>query len=83
MDMFGKVALNIRNVSLDVVMHHMVTTLRPGPFADSLCMELVANLDEVRWRTAKLMQLEELRKFRNQARVEAGNDKGKEKEKER
>jgi len=32
---------------------------------------------------AKYMQLEELREFRNQVRVEARGDKGKDKEKER
>jgi len=32
MNRFGKVALNIQNQSLDVAMHQMVTTLRPGPF---------------------------------------------------
>jgi len=35
-------------------------------------------LDELRKRTAKYMQLEELREFRNQARVEASGEKGKE-----
>jgi len=52
-------------------------------FADSLCKEPTANLDELRWRAARFMHLEELRKFRNQAWAEVGDDKGKEKEKER
>jgi len=65
MDRFGKIALNIQNLSLDVAMHHMVTTLRPGLFTDSLCMEPAANLDELKRRVAKFMQLEELREFRN------------------
>jgi len=36
MEHFGKVALGIRNLSPKVTMHHMITTLKPGPFADSL-----------------------------------------------
>jgi len=45
--------------------------------------EPVANLDELRQRVAKYMQLEELREFMNQVRVATRGDKGKDKEKER
>jgi len=45
-------------------------------------MEPAANLDELKQRAAKFMQLEELKKFRSQARAEAGGDKGKNKERE-
>jgi len=83
MDRFGKVALNILNWSSYMAMYHIVTALRSVPFADSLCMEPATNFDELRQRTAKLMQLEELREFRNQAWAEAGGDKGREKENER
>jgi len=34
-DKFGKVVMNIQNLSPDVAMHHMLMTLRSGPFADS------------------------------------------------
>jgi len=30
---FGKVALGIQNLSPEVTMHHMITTLKSGPFA--------------------------------------------------
>ena len=59
-------------------MHHMLTALRPGPFADNLCMQLADSLDELRKRAAKYMQLEELREFRNQARAENGGERSKE-----
>jgi len=61
-------------------MHHMLTTLRPGPFADSLCMQPAKNLEELRRRAAKFMQLEELREFRNQARAEVSGEKKDKKE---
>jgi len=64
-DRFGKVAMSIRNLSPDVALHHMLTALRLGPFADSLCMQPAASLDKLRRRAAKVMQLEELRQFRN------------------
>jgi len=54
----------------------MVRTLWLGPFADSLCKKPAANLDELRQRVAKIMQLEELTEFRNHVRVEAGGDRG-------
>jgi len=59
-------------------MHHMLMTLRPGPFADNLCMQLAKSLDEQRKRAAKYMQLEEIREFRNQAQAEATGEKNKE-----
>jgi len=79
MDRFSKVAMSIRNLSLDVAMHHMLTALHPGPFADNLCMQPADNLDELRKRASKYMELEELREFRNQARAEAGGERKEEK----
>ncbi|XP_068498187.1 uncharacterized protein [Phaseolus vulgaris] len=77
-DRFNKVAMSIRNLSPDVAMHHMLTALSPGPFADNMCMQPTASLDELRKRAAKYMQLEELKEFRNQARAEASEEKNKE-----
>jgi len=53
--------MSIRNLSPEVAMHHMLTALRPDPFADSQCMQPATNLDDLRRRAAKFMQLEELR----------------------
>ena len=61
-------------------MHHMLTTLQPGPFADSLCMQPTTSLDELRCWAAKFMQLEELCEFRNQARAKVSDEKKDEKE---
>jgi len=77
-DRFNKVAMSIRNMSPDVAMHHMLTALHLGPFVDNLCMQPTDCLDELRKRAAKYMQQEELREFRNQARVKAGGEKNKE-----
>ena len=70
MKRFSKVTLNIQNLCPDVAMHHMVTTLQPRPFVDSVCKKPVVNLDELRQRDAKYMQLEELREYKSQARIE-------------
>ena len=82
MDRFSKVTMSIRNLSPDVAMHHMLTTLRPGPFADNLCMQPADSLDKLRKRATKYMQLEELREFRNQARAEAGGERKEEKDRQ-
>ena len=78
MDRFSKVAMSIRNLSPNIAMHHMLTALRPEPFADNLCTQSADSLDELRKRAAKYMQLEELREFRNQALAEASGEKNKE-----
>ena len=31
--------MSIHNLSPEVAMHHMLTALRPSPFADSMCMQ--------------------------------------------
>jgi len=78
-DRFSKVAMSIQNLSPNVVMHHMLTLLRSGQFADNLCMQSAASLDKLRKIATKFMQLEELREFRNQARAGASGEKGKDK----
>jgi len=45
MGWFGKITLHIRNLSPEVAMHHMVTTLRPRQFADSLCMQPTVEIE--------------------------------------
>jgi len=81
MERFGKLNLRIKNLDPNVALHHLITALRPGPFADSLCKKPTLDLDELRARAAKFMQLEELREFRNQAQIGENAEKGKGKEK--
>ena len=75
MDRFNQVTLQIRNLNSEVALHHMVTALRPGPFADSLCKKLTLNMNEMRVRTTKFMRLEELRDFGGQMKEEPYADK--------
>ena len=65
MERFGKILLNISNLNPEVAMHHLVTALKPGLFVDSLCKKPVSNLDELRTRATKFMQMEELKEFRS------------------
>ena len=75
MEQFGKISLNILNLNPEVAMQHLITGLKPCPFVDSLCKKFVSNLDELRTRATKFMQMEELKEFRNTTRSDAQEKK--------
>jgi len=70
MDQFNHFTLQIRNLNSEVALHHMVTTLRPEPFANNLCKKSALNMNEMRVRAANFMSLEELRDFGGQMKSE-------------
>jgi len=63
MERFGKVALSIRNLSPEVTMYHMVTTLRPGPFVDSLSKRRATDLDELKTKSDEVYAIRRIKKF--------------------
>ncbi|XP_020206212.1 uncharacterized protein LOC109791335 [Cajanus cajan] len=70
MSRFNKAALEIRDLNPAVALHHLTTALKPGPFANNICKKPPTNMDDLRRRADKYMQMEELAEFRNQARAE-------------
>nr|KYP74193.1 hypothetical protein KK1_006862 [Cajanus cajan] len=72
MDRFNKIAMEIGDLNPAVVMDRLSTALRPGPFVNSLCKKPPGDMNDLRRRAEKYMQMEELAETRNQARAEEG-----------
>ncbi|XP_020230316.1 uncharacterized protein LOC109811091 [Cajanus cajan] len=73
MDRFNKTALEIRDLNPAMALHHLTTALKPGPFVNSICKKPPSDMNDLRMRADKYMQMEELADYRNQARAEPVN----------
>jgi len=58
MDRFNKVCMGIRNLNPDIAMHHLVSTILPDRFTESLIKQPPYNTDELRTRATKFMKIE-------------------------
>ncbi|XP_020225037.1 uncharacterized protein LOC109806917 [Cajanus cajan] len=64
--------MEIGDLNPAVALDRLRTALRPGPFVNSLCKKLSGDMNNLRRRAEKYMQMEELTETRNQARAEEG-----------
>jgi len=80
MERFGNLTLQIRDLNPEVALHHLVTGLKPRPFTDDLCIRPTYSLEEIKRRSTKFMQLEEVREFKNRLRVDSFQEKVKPRE---
>ncbi|KAH1206040.1 hypothetical protein GmHk_16G046596 [Glycine max] len=52
MDRFSRIAIQIRNLNLEVALHSMLLALRPGKFVDSLCKKPPSNMNKLHERAS-------------------------------
>lgn len=71
MEHFKNKSLNIWNLDLAGTMQHLTTILRLEPFMNNLCKKLTSNMDELRRKEVKHMQMEEQVKYILKPWVEA------------
>ncbi|XP_068475257.1 uncharacterized protein [Phaseolus vulgaris] len=76
MDRFSKVCMSIRNLNPEIAMHHLVSAILPGRFTESLIKRPPCNMDELRTRVTKFMQIEEHIDYHRKTHVE-NTDRGK------
>lgn len=66
MERYATISIRIRDLDHGVVLHSMITTLKPWIFANNLCRKQPKDLDELQARATRYIQMEELSTFRNQ-----------------
>ena len=80
--MFNKVCMGIRDLMPEIAMHHLDGEIRPGRFTKRLIKRPTRDIDELRTRAVKFMQIEEHVDCHRTHQVEV-DEKGNEKEKDR
>jgi len=59
LDRFNKACMNIRGLKQEVTLHHLVSAIRPSRFTESLIKKPPKDMEDLRTRATKFMQIEE------------------------
>jgi len=59
LDRFNKACMNIRGLKQEVALHHLVSAIRPSHFTESLIKKSPQDMEDLRTRATKFMQIEE------------------------
>ena len=71
MERFSKVYMGIRNLNPEIAMHHLISAILLGRFTESLIKQPPYDMDELRTRATKFMQIEEHIDYHRKTQVEA------------
>ncbi|KOM31730.1 hypothetical protein LR48_Vigan01g128500 [Vigna angularis] len=64
MDCYKKIVMRTKNIHPEFALQHAVTTLKPKPFANSLCCKSSKTMEKLREGATKDIRVEEVREFR-------------------
>jgi len=64
-DRFGVIAMKIKDLTPNLILHYMVMALRPGPFADELAMRSPLGMHELRKRASMFIRVEEMQHYQD------------------
>ena len=68
-DRFGAIAMKIKDLTPNLILTYMMTSLRPGPFADELAMRPPLGMQELRKRAAMFIRVEDMRRYQDNAQT--------------
>jgi len=68
-DRFGAIAMKIKDLTPNLILMYMMTSLRPGPFADELAMRPPLSMQELRKRAAMFIRVEDMRRYQSNAQT--------------
>jgi len=71
MGRFSKVCMGIRKLNPEIAMHHLISAILPGRFTESLIKRPPHDMDELRTRATKFMQIEEHIDYHRKTQAEA------------
>jgi len=52
------------------ILHYMINGLQVWSFVDDMCMNPPANINELRQRAAKFMRVEDMRKYKDNIKID-------------
>jgi len=66
-DRFSAITMKIKDLTPNLILMYMMTSLRPGPFADELAMRPPLSMQELRKRAAMFIRVEDMRRYQSNA----------------
>jgi len=61
--------MKIKDLTPNLILMYMMTSLRPGPFADELAMRPPISMQELRKRAAMFIRVEDMRRYQSNAQT--------------